>query len=381
MLVSVDDATPVTLDGPPAWFNWRAAGAPSTGAVEVPLYSDARFTGEVSAGLGPYQFFNAVSHLHGRGIVRPAVVLRIEFHADFEMPVSDETDPRFYYGGWLADELAALASLLVGARFKSGGETRHFDVHGDPRGRPFDLSVRPEPVLPTQHRGIILPHHGAERTLMPLEQLAKYPKLSSSDAVALVRAARLYQDAIWIAEGEPHLAWIMLVSAVESAASAWRTSSIEAASLFKTAHPKLSTYLEDLGVTGLIERIAGEFAHTLRVTAKFIDFLIAHRPEPPTVRPEEWRQLSWQDIELSQSFRVIYNHRSRALHDGIPFPAPMCDVVTYVGRTEVPSEKPSFISSHQQGGTWLAKDVPMYLHVFEYIARNAIVHWYQSLVS
>jgi hypothetical protein len=35
------------------------------------------------------------------------------------------------------------------------------------------------------------------------------------------RAARLYQDALWIVESEPNLAWIMLVSTVETAAKEW----------------------------------------------------------------------------------------------------------------------------------------------------------------
>jgi len=35
--------------------------------------------------------------------------------------------------------------------------------------------------------------------------------------VALTRAARLYQDALWMIESEPSLAWLLLVSAIETA--------------------------------------------------------------------------------------------------------------------------------------------------------------------
>jgi hypothetical protein len=382
MSINRDDPPRPAVDGPPAWVNWRAAeaGAPSTGAVEIPLYSDARFTGEVSSGLGPYQYFNAVSHLHGHGLVRPAVVLRIGLHAEFETQIADKTDAQFYYGGWLSDELAALASLLVGARFKAGGETRHFTPGGDSRGRPFDRALQPEPTLTTLPHAVILPAHGADRSLMPLEKLARYPNISPNDAVALVRAARLYQDAVWISESEPNLAWIMLVSAVESAASRWRTSSAEATSLFTAAHPELSAYLESIAAD-LLERIASEFSHTLRVTAKFVEFLVAHLPPAPTVRPEEWRQVVWNEPELTQAFRIIYRYRSRALHDGIPFPSPMCDIAQYVGRSDIPGEKPYFISSSHQGATWFAKDVPMRLHIFEYIARHALIQWFDDLAT
>jgi hypothetical protein len=335
----------------------------------------------VSSGLGPYQYFNAVSHLHGHGVVRPAVVLRIGFHAEFETYVADKTDAQFYYGGWLSDELAALASLFVGARFKAGGETRHFDPAGDPRGRPFDRALQPEPTLTTLPHAVILPAHGGERSLMPLEKLANYPNLAPTDAIALVRAARLYQDAVWIAESEPNLAWIMLVSAVESAASRWRTSSAEPTTLFTAAYPPLTAYLDSLDIPGLVERIASEFSHTLRVTDKFIQFLLAHLPPAPPIRPEEWRQVPWQELEMTQAFRSIYQYRSRALHDGIPFPAPMCDIVQYVGRSDIAGERPSFISSSQQGATWFAKDVPMRLHIFEYIARHTLVQWFESLAA
>jgi hypothetical protein len=37
----------------------------------------------------------------------------------------------------------------------------------------------------------------------------------------------LYQDVLWVAESEPNLAWIMLVSAVEAAANRGQTSKDE----------------------------------------------------------------------------------------------------------------------------------------------------------
>jgi hypothetical protein len=45
-----------------------------------------------------------------------------------------------------------------------------------------------------------------------------------ADQVALIRTARLHQDAVWIAEQEPELAWLMLVSALETGAGRWDRS-------------------------------------------------------------------------------------------------------------------------------------------------------------
>jgi hypothetical protein len=44
--------------------------------------------------------------------------------------------------------------------------------------------------------------------------------MEPGDATALVRSARFYSDALWIAEAEPDLAWLFLVSALE-ATNSW----------------------------------------------------------------------------------------------------------------------------------------------------------------
>jgi hypothetical protein len=33
------------------------------------------------------------------------------------------------------------------------------------------------------------------------------------------------------------------------------------------------------------------------------------------------------------------------------------------------------------GSTWLKKDIPFHLHVFEYITREVILGWWRSLIS
>lgn len=370
------------LEGPLSWTNWRAmrGGALTSGAVEFPLYSDAWMIGEVTTGLGPYQFLNPVARQYGRGIVRPAVVARVELHTDFDNQSADKTDPGIYHGGGLMDELAAFASLLTGARFRAGVPSRRFEPTDGPRGRPIAWDTRPEPTLPVSLHGIVLPSCGGQHSLTLLEQLATLPDLDSRDAMALIRAARLYQEALWVAEAEPNLAWIMLVSAVEAAASRSHTSSEEPLQRLRNAKPDLVEYLDSTNVEGLAERIADEFANTVGSTRKFVDFLLAYIPPPPPKRPE-WGEIAWDNAGMRRAFGIIYNHRSRALHDGIPFPAPLCRPVTYVGSSGVVSERPFFTKASEMGGTWLAKDVPMFLHVFEYIARHAIRRWWQALVA
>lgn len=374
-------------DGPPSYANWLAAiqGEPSPTAYEFPLYTDAyNLTGQVTSGLGPYQFFNLVPPLTEPGVVRAAVIVRVEQHVNYNDPEMEKTDFGYYHGGTLTDEIAALASLLMGIRLRPGGESRRFTPEGDPRGKPFAYDYRPLPPLnlarDVRHR-FVLPSATTEHSLMELESLSKYPKLASDVAIALVRVARLYQDALWLVESEPHLAWLMLVSAVETAANHWRTSKDEPLERLRASKPDLLEYLEGFGDGELPSRVAAFIHDSLGSTKKFVDFLLFHLPPPPEPRPAEWAQVSWKGKDLRRTFSKIYDYRSKALHSGIPFPAPMCQPPFHYkfDEWEADSEVPLGLASYSLGGIWLAKDIPILLHIFEYIARSALLTWWQSL--
>ena len=116
------------------------------GSYEYQIYTDARMTGEVTQGLDPYQFFNLVPlrHLYQpRGTVTAAITLRVSSHIDVEGPPMDKTDQARYHGGWIADEIAARASLKCGVRCRAGGQTRRFERGDDPHGRPLEWFTRP----------------------------------------------------------------------------------------------------------------------------------------------------------------------------------------------------------------------------------------------
>ena len=107
--------------------NWKAAlkGAPSLGAYEYPLYTDARIISEIVDKSGPYQLYNAI-HQQSSFVFAPSIVLRIENHIqkrnhNYRM---DKTDVTRYHGGWHSDEVASLISLCLGIRLKSGGFSR-----------------------------------------------------------------------------------------------------------------------------------------------------------------------------------------------------------------------------------------------------------------
>src|SRR5688572_7910479 len=96
-----------------------------------------------------------------------------------------------------------------------------------------------------------------------------------------------YQEALWVAESDPSLAWLLLVSSVEGAANQWKKSRGAPEDRLRAAKPELAQYCDSLGVDGLLSRVASEFADSLGATKKFVDFLIAHLPSPPDRRPPE----------------------------------------------------------------------------------------------
>lgn len=344
---------------------------------EYPLFTDAYITGEVTEGLGPYQLLNTLAgSASGRSL--PGIVLRAGFCLEnWYPPDFSKTDTRNYHGGWYADEIAALVSLSLGIRVKAGDQSRQFDSMIDPLGRPKASRSGIEPVLICDHANLLIPSAAQPHCLndvVPFMQVI--PSLSKKQAIGLIRAARLYQDALWIAESEPALAWVMFVSALEVGAGLWHKGGEPAVSKLKAIKPNLYKILEDTGIEDLPERVAEEIADTLGSQKKFINFVMRFIPEPPERRPV-YAFIHWEPEKMQAYMKIIYDYRSRALHRGEPFPAPMCLVETSI--EGVLPERPTGLAVYTNNSVWLKEDIPMFLHVFEYITRGVLLNWMRSL--
>lgn len=211
--------------------------------------------------------------------------------------------------------------------------------------------------------------------------LKQFPKLDPVNAIALIRAARLYQDALWIAESEPSLSWVMFVSAVETAAAHWKASESSPVENLLASIPELYNRLESIEIPGLLKEVAEMIVHKLGATKKFVDFMMTFLPDPPAARPAEWGQCSWESNIIKKTLMLIYEYRSQALHGGYPFPAPMCQPPFQHESWKSLSEKPIGHATSMRGGVWLAKDTPMLLHIFEYIVRHSLIKWWRSMVE
>ncbi len=298
------------------------------------------------------------------------------------IPDMSKTDESLYHGGELADEVTALASLSLGIRLLNGGITREFGLDNDPYGRPREWARAPRPILQFRNNQPILPSVAGSRSLELLERLETIPRMEPTRYVSLIRACRSYQEALWLAESEPNLAWLLLVSAIETAANDVYGTESSLSERLRNVKPDLASRLEEVGGRKHLQMVADEIAHTLGATKKFIDFVMRFLPEPPRDRPEGSScRLDWTESNLRKVLGKVYHYRSRALHAGIPFPEPMFRPPFGMKPGEPGSEVPFVgLGTYSTGGTWIPKDVPINLHSFHYITRHVLLSWWEHVL-
>lgn len=376
---STDDLLPI-IDN---WLRFDRGAIFST--LEVPLYTDVTFTGDMQQS-GPYMFLNLISHGERPGIVRPTMVLRYVEAREGKRPTFPrKSNTDLYHGGTLVDEVAALAALLLGARCAPGGLSRAFGggLSNDPLGRPVGWEQVPIPgSIRFSRNSAIVPSALGSRKISQLSGLNGLPRLSKKQSVSLIRSANLFNDALWLCEQEPHLSWLMLVSALEGAAVCWQQEKGSPVERLRASKPDFSATIEDQFGADLLARVAAEFSDSLGVTKKFVDFCLAHLPPAPELRPSEAFQIDWTPEFWQRALKQIYQYRSKALHEGIPFPAPLSDPPMLFTGDSAPSERGTLgLSSNTLGGSWIANDLPMNMNVFAQFTRSVLLNWLSKLVD
>jgi hypothetical protein len=370
------------------YANWQRAiqGKPCQETVEALLFTDTWITGEIPE-VGPYALLNTIAHanIHPGRILRPAVVMRVAHHYD---PATDaaylspmENDFEHYHGGDYLDEMAALASLFLGVRMKAGSVNREFRGGQDRFGRPVQFGGKPDPQLLLEGRPQI------PRLVLPvnlnagLEPLNAFPNRTIEETNALIKAARQYQQAVWIADSDPSLAWLMLVSAIETAALAW-SSDVSPVEQLETAFPEIVKLINESGSPELLGPVAETLKQLTRSTKRFVSFVETFVPRPPATRPEAYMQFSFAPDDLRKAVSLIYGHRSMNLHRGTAFPLPMCQPPRYTQAAEILlsiQEKPEGLAMSSRNASWKAEQTPMLLNTFEHLARGALLNWWKSL--
>ncbi len=203
-----------------------------------------------------------------------------------------------------------------------------------------------------------------------LERVGSAPPIL---ATAIVRSARQYQAAMWVADDDPSQAWLHLVGAVETAAGIRPVDDAPDIERLREAWPEIVFALEP-ATDEVRDRVASLLAPTVRAQAKFMAFLRRYGPDRPVPRPPDWAAIDWDAAD--SIFRLVYYRRSKALHEATPFPIPMCEPPEVFKDFEgALSERPDGNATGALGSVWLAKDAPILLSTFEYICRHALLRW------
>lgn len=359
----------LSLSAPDSWY----------GEQEYLLYTDTNITGALVA--GPYEVL--VTGAFDGPAPRPSHALRTR---DFLRETSGNsliTSEARFTGGGLHEEWAALLSLSLGIRVHAGGAYRRFEQGGDPRGYPDLWRDRQPPYLPTAHNSassIIPSLTNREVTFTEEDLLTRFHEVTAAQSVALIKAARAYQAAAWYVQGEPQQAWLRLVSAVETAAVEWDPLNEHPTERLRVSRPEVVRLLLDAGGPELVEAVAGHLVPTMGATNKFLKFLTHFCPAPPAVRPD-FGQFDYSDRRaFKQAMLKIYEYRSRALHAGTPFPAPMCWPPLRVGNPDGFLEVSPGLSASTHLSTWAREETPILLHTFEHIVCGALLNWWRSLL-
>jgi len=377
--------TPPRLRSQSNWLTFNelqeAGNNDCYGGSEYPLYSDVEIHGELDNGLGPYALLNAGSFGRPKG-ANIAIVLR---YFNFEAPerrnlAELKTDVKLFHGGSLPEEITSLASLALGVRLKAGDANRYFDG-GDPLGRYMAHSYRPAPSLSVNHGLplIPMPEHVLLNDIQ--SRLATIPTVKAKLYIELVRSARAYQDALWISESEPHLAWLLFVSALEIAANAQFSSAGSSTENLRELMPELATMVEASGGSDLLNKVATDLKGLFGSTKKFLMFCEAFMPAEPPDRPSlDWMKIEWTWDALLPILKKIYSLRSYALHAGIPFPTPMCQRPHQWTQDTVPAERAiTSLAVQTLNAQWVPEDAPIALHTFQHFTRGALLNWWDRI--
>jgi hypothetical protein len=137
--------------------------------------------------------------------------------------------------------------------------------------------------------------------------------------------------------------------------------------------PELAAKLGELGEGA--EAVAKQLVDQQRVGRRVVEFVVANMPDAPGRRPVDAARIDWAAVP--QMTHQTYHHRSRVLHDGTPFSAPMCESPLMYG--VLMPEKPLGLASSSQGGVWVEADVPMLLATCEHLVRGVLLRWWREL--
>lgn len=323
---------------------------------------------------GPYKFiFNSIAK---NDIAQTLITARVRLFINNSS--KKEQQETLSFDAHVGDEISGLISIGLGIKVFCAGISRRFNFpgskFGDPYGEPcFSEQFSPPglhiaelfPILPDVTAAICSPSEGHLSTLESLE-------FATPDRYkAFIRSACLYKDALDMVDHDPNLSWILMVSALETAAVVEPEFEISPEQVLKDSFPSLYETLQNCADPTVVHKVAPIVAPTLKATSKFIGFCLRHLPAEPCSRPDDIdARVIWSLENIKKILSTVYGHRSNYLHTGQRFPSLMSKApIKFEEKPNVEKEK-DWLSRE-----WKERDVPINLHTFNYLTRHILLNW------
>lgn len=365
---------------PAVYFNYKLKqeGKKPTRIVEYPLYTDAcKIESSYSCLNNPYKLINP-DVITTKNICLPRIILQFE---EFDYSGRNVTRGKTFYSDFylinnIPDQIAVFLSLILGIRIRAGNESRNFNNTDLDKGTPLHRYINLDPAqIKLIKNNAIIPailkntdNKNGFFTLNAVDAFfSSFFSLNANQAALIIRAAKLYRDALWIVDSEPQLSLILLISAIE-------------------------VLSEDIGINNLelskkhsnfCEKCKKECKNNLSKRKKFLNFLVKHLPDPPAKRCCRENQLNWEDLKKCTNKNPLiemYRFRSKFLHDGIPFPLDFLKPISFW------SMETDDTNRYEKSVTTLFNNQlvelsPMSISIFEYIVRHAILDFLKQITQ
>ena len=267
-----------------------------------------------------------------------------------EQPWKSATKSGFYHSGGIPDELVALASLFLRRRLKLGPIVR------------MDNSPR---LLSLRQGWIDKPLIAGKSNLAEIPEWLKLIEgLDSKYHQRFILAVRLYHQALLMIEEQPDMAYLNLVSAIETLCHDYDIEEIPIADVDQQL-AKLVDSIKDKDLRNKIEKKILERERFIK--RRFVAFILAHTAENFWAGQE---RLSYGQIrrnDLPDYLERIYDQRSRTLHEGAPFP-PLIFLPPIRG-TEIVDFSGDLVVGERR---WKPKDFIPYPHFFERLVNYVL---------
>jgi hypothetical protein len=316
---------------------------------EYEVLTDSYVVGEIS--FGPYYFtiWEFGKTVEGE---KRKLCLRIKEKKLSGNEWDTATRHGFYHGGGIAEEIVALSSLALHGRFILGTIVRDDD-------KPRIYASRYGYIDGSLIKG--------KKKIKDLPQFFELIKgLKVEYHLKFILAVRLYHQALLVIEEQPDIAYLNLVSSIETLCQDYPIENVTLSQIDET----LANLVKSIENEALMNEIEKAILKKERlINKKFVLFIMEYtensfwerndRPEYGRVNPDKFEEI----------LKRIYTQRSKYLHSGEPFPKSI--YFAPVANEEIDGAS-AMMSMDKR---WEQKDFIPYPHFFEKLVNHVLINF------